>query len=119
MSSTSFGQQTNSSFLTKQDYLQKTKRQKTTAKILLGGGILSFGVGFATIGGKQTHSIDNGIIIIAGTGAMFTSIPFFISASKNKKKAMSMSLKSQLVPQFQGTGFTYTPLPSLNLKIAL
>jgi len=118
LAASTFGQQRNPS-LTKQDYLQKSKRQKTTAKLLLGGGLLSFSVGFLTIGGKGTNSVDNGIMLIAGTAAMVASVPLFIIASKNKKKAMSMSLKNQLVPRFEGTGFVYKPLPSLSLKIGL
>jgi len=47
------------------------------------------------------------------------SIPLFIAASKNKKKAMSMSFKNQMVPQFQGTGFIYKPIPSLSLTIKI
>ena len=120
LSATAFGQQINpSSALTKQDYLQKNKRQKTAAKTLLGGGFLSFGLGFATIGGKQSNSVDNGIMMVAGAAAVVASVPFFISASKNKKKAMNMSLKSQMVPQVQGTGFINRAVPSLHLKISI
>ncbi len=117
---TVIGQQTEiTSLLTRQNYLDKSERQKTTAKILFGGGFLSFGLGFATLGGKSTNSVDNGIMVIAGAAAMVTSVPFFISASKNKKKAMSISLKNQMIPGLQETGFVYTPLPPLHLKIIL
>ena len=58
-------QQVNSSF-TKEDYLQKSKKQKRTALVLLGGGFLSSTTGFLTIGGKQTSSVDNGIMMIGG-----------------------------------------------------
>ena len=117
---TSLAQQTNSSSaLTKQDYLQKSKRQKTTAKILLGGGFVTFISGAATMGGKCSENVGSHILIGAGFTAMIISVPVFISASKNKRKAISMTLKSQLVPQFQETGFIHRAVPSLHLKISI
>ena len=95
LSATSFSQQTNpSQALTRADYLQKSKKQKTTAWILLGGGAGLATAGFI-IGNSSTSFDDNklttgALLIIAGGVAMVGSIPFFISAGSNKRKAEIM-----------------------------
>ena len=98
--------------------LQKSKKQKTAAWLLLGSGaglaiagmsIIShdaskdlsadlttiFTLGFVAPE-KQKHSAAGPILAIAGTGAMLGSIPLFISAGKNKTKA-SLTLKNENV----------------------
>ena len=124
----SFGQQTNETTqLSKQDYLQKSKHQKTAAWLLLGGGTV-----LVTIGGLinahevyDPYSFDRNYsnkgtpLTIAGTLAIAGSIPLFIVAAKNKKKAMSLSLKNETVPQFYKQSIVSLPLPSLNIKIGL
>lgn len=91
---------------------QKSKKQKTAAWLLLGGGIGMGIAGSAIISGdaakdlsadlttifslgyitpeKTKHSAAGPILLIAGTGAVLGSIPFFISAPKNKHKANLM-----------------------------
>lgn len=117
--------------LTKQDYLTKSDNQKKTAKILLIGGSVISGVGFGIVlshldglfdpnqpepnnNGKLADVLGYGGLVIAAA-----SIPLFIASSKNEKKAMSISFKNQMVPQFQGAGLVYRPLPSLNLTIRI
>jgi hypothetical protein len=121
LSVTSFGQQTNPSLsLTKLDYLQKSRNQKTIAYVLAGGGSIAWLAGLGKYM-NQDDNIDGGgeaAMIIGGTAAL-ASIPFFIISSKSKKNAMSVSFKNQLLPRIHETGFTYTPLPSLSLKISL
>jgi len=132
LSVTVFGQQTNlSSTLTRKDYLAKCDNQKKTAKILLVGGAVMSGVGLgitlSNVSGlfdpNQPDPNNNGkladILGYSGLVIAAASIPFFIASSKNKKKAMSMSFKNQIVPQFQGIGYTYRTVPSLRLKISL
>jgi hypothetical protein len=121
----SFSQQKNPvSTLTKQDYLQKSKNQKTTAWVLLGGGVLVGGIGVASaagnvcIGCPEKPKDQSGWVIAGGT-LMVSSIPFFIASAKNKKKAISMSLKNQLVPVLKGDGFANRLVPSLIVKINL
>ena len=131
-----FSQQTETSpVLTKQDYLKKSKKQKTAAFILLGSGI------GMTIGGlainlgqpwdinlswnSQPTSVNsnNGEkgmwLFYLGVGATLTSIPFFISAHKIKKKGMSLSFKNETAPQIYKSGFVNCPIPSITLKISL
>ena len=45
---------------------------------------------------KQKHSASGPILAIAGTGAMLGSIPLFLGASKNKRKA-NLMLKNETV----------------------
>ncbi|MFI5133156.1 MAG: hypothetical protein ACHQEB_02415, partial [Chitinophagales bacterium] len=118
-----FSQLTNSTpVLTKQDYLLKSKQQKSTAKILLIGGITSSLImPFAWI---FTQKNDNGLnvfstIFIVGLIAIPASIPLFIAAHQNKKKAMSLSLKNEKMQQLNKNGPVYKAVPSLSLTIQL
>ena len=113
-SSSIFGQQS------KQDLLKKSKRQKTIAFVLIGGGSIAWLAGLNKYM-NQEDNMDGGgeaAMIIGGTAAL-GSIPLFIISSKNKKKAMSMSFKNQRIPQLYGSNFVYRLVPSLNLKIVL
>ena len=119
MSASSFSQQT---ALTKQDYLKKSKNKKTTAWVMLGGGAGLILVGGLLGNSKESSFSDAGTgIVIAGVGAlsMLGSIPLFIASGKNKRKAMSMSFKNEMVPQLQKSSFVNRLVPSLSLKIGL
>jgi hypothetical protein len=130
---TCFGQpivQKNS--LTKTDYLQKSKKQKKVAWILLAGGAAMTITGVA-IPSKvidyenpldpfdDKYSNDWGALIIPGTIAMLTSIPFFIASSKNKKraKAASVFINMEEVQIIQRTMIRNQSFPALGLKISL
>ncbi len=88
--------------------LQKSKKQKTTAWILLGGG-----AGLATAGyiigrnaskkdafgfwsGSSSEATTGGVLVVAGSGGIVGSIPFFIASGKNKRKA-NLILKDEAV----------------------
>lgn len=114
--------------LTKQDYLKKSKSQKTTAIIIAGvGAAVSFTgilLGIDDVGGildpndrKNTKAAD--VLIYTGLVIMAGSIPFLIASSKNKKKALSVSFNNQMLPQFRSGSFAYRAIPSLNFKISL
>ena len=106
------------------DYLKKSKHQKTTAWFLLGGGAVS-----ATIGGimnahevfdpnswERKFSTKGTPLLIIGDLSMAASIPLFIMASKNKKKALSLSIKNEAYPQIYKRSFVYNNIPSLSIK---
>jgi len=122
----SFGQQNRSTpALSKQDYLSKSKHQKTTAWILLGGGVFSTTLGsvrfnFAGSDGEVDNS-TSAIFLVTGLAAIGTSIPFFIASSKNKLKILEIRclIKMEISPQVCKTGFVYRPLPSLAISIHL
>ncbi len=127
-----FSQQTNPApTLTKQDFLQKRKNQITAGKILAGTGLTMSMIGICIaikdVGdifdpnsvniSKNTRIAD--ILGYTGLGLMAASIPFFIAAKKNKKKAITLSFKNEKVPQLQKRNIVYNNLPSLTLKISL
>ena len=131
ISATSFSQQTTASpTLTKQDYLQKSKKQKTAAWVCLGGGAGLVLIGRAVAPkdynvwydvntpeeDRQYHFFE----ALASTGliSMLVSIPLFIAARRNKKKGMSLSFKNETTSQLSKQNFVYRPVPSLSLKIS-
>lgn len=84
----------------------KQKRNKITAWVLVGSGLLMTmsglvvnsadeAVGAATLGLVDVEEVHKGDwLIYAGGATTLASIPFFISAGKHKKKA-SLSLKGE------------------------
>ena len=121
LATTTFSQQTNPSpALTKQDYLKKSKNQKTAAWILLGGGSVLVVTGVLL---SNNASLDNlgttAGVAIAGGVAVLGSIPLFLASGKNKRKGMSLSFKTEKMQQLNKTGFVYKPVPSLSLTVHL
>ena len=141
---TTFSQQNiPSPTLTKQEYIKKSKSQKTAAWVLLGGGftISTIGaltslpkagkdIGYAILiipnaltGNLQPEPQNNytaqTILLIGGLTSMLSSIPLFIASGKNKTKAMSLSFKNEPSLQLQKSSFVYRYIPSLTLKFQL
>jgi len=105
----------------KEDYLKKSKTQRIIAYSLLGGGIIAWLAG-ASKNMNQNDNIDGGgeTAMVVGGIAVATSIPFFIMASKNKKKAKkatSISLINQRIYFRQSR--SYAAVPSISLKFHL
>lgn len=139
LSATTFCQQSEPSpALTKQDYLTKSKKQKTAAWVLLAGGFALSTTSFLIATPKATEdyvSVFTGlftaqpiqqnnytgetILLVSGTVAMLSSIPLFIASGKNKRKAMSLTFKKETAPQIQNRSFVSRSVPSLSLKINL
>ena len=69
------------------------KKQKKTAWILLGAGVLAAGGGLAIAENSSVFDeSDSGftsgsILFLAGSASILTSIPFFIISGSNKRKA--------------------------------
>ena len=111
------------------DYLQKSKRQKTAAWILLGaGGTLMVTGVIIPRGGliheslfQKTYKNDGIKSTLTSTGivAILGSIPLFIASSKNKRKAANLSFKNETVPGFYKQSIVSQPAPSLTIKICL
>jgi hypothetical protein len=119
----------------KQDYLQKSKKQKTAAWILLGGGTTAGTIGLFMVFKEaakvttpavllpgqpkpdEAKANGGGILMIAGGAAIIGSIPLFTAASKNKKKAFAVSFKN--IQVIQKNSFVYTAAPSVSLTISL
>lgn len=84
----------------KQYYLEKSKRQRTTGWVLAGMGTAMIVVGAITF--NQNFNIDwtsegsgggdiEGWVMVLGVPVALSSIPFFVSASKNKGRAEMMA----------------------------
>jgi hypothetical protein len=75
-------------------YFEKSKRQKTTAWILLGSGIALIGSGIIIAAHQREveHSAV-AVVLVSGPGLVtsFVSIPFFIAGGSSKRKAMNMN----------------------------
>jgi len=134
VSACGFGQQTNSiSALTKQDYLKKSKNKKTRGWVLLGAGATIAILGFSSDIGDGTTAMSNSngyfnpdysesgatVIGVFGLAGMAGSTLFFISARKNKKRSIGLSLKSEPATQLLKNSFVNRSVSSLNLKISL
>jgi len=117
-SATTFSQQTNpTQAFTKQDYLQKSKHQKTTAWILAGGGVI------LEISGAIAYQHGPAGLLLFGAGLLSqaVSIPFFISAgiNKSKSKKASLSLKLEKSPDIQTTVINFRSNPKISLRLNL
>lgn len=119
--------------LTKQDYLLKSKHQKTAAWILLGGGTVLTGIGIGvglneatttyvgilTFNPPKKTSSTGAVLFITGLAAMAGSIPLFIASGRNNRKAMSMSFKNETTPLLMKQSVVYRSIPTFTLKLTL
>lgn len=115
----SFSQTTNPE---KEAYLQKSKEQRNTGWTFLAIGTTMATVGAIGLGSGDFWSSDSdsyGFLFLMGLGVDLASIPFFISAGYNARKAASISINNQkiLIPQQNTISAKYQP--ALTLKINL
>lgn len=117
-----FGQEIPSTEFSKEYYLEKSKKQKTTGWVMLGSGaVLTIVgiIGFSSTWDDSSYSSTDayGIMAVGGPLICLGSIPFFISSGNNAKKAATLSFNNQpiLMPQ-QGL-LVQNSHPSLALKI--
>ena len=105
-------------------FLQKSKKQKTAAWILLGGGTAMAAGGFATFDSSWDSGSDSttdiaGVIGTVGFLTSLASIPYFISAGKNKKTAMSITFNYKPVYLSNDNLAETQSYPTMSLKIKL
>jgi len=116
----------------REDYLAKSRNQKTVGIALVSGGVVTIIAGAVVWMNEFTRnfnlsesdwgvgSIGTGdVMMVVGGTAVLSSIPFLIAAGKNRKNAIHMSAGLQKVPQLQKTGPVYSSVPAVQLKIDL
>lgn len=118
--------------LSKAYYLQKSKTQKTVAWVLAGSGTVMMIAGTII---NTDQNLDNVIgafadeastnenkglwLCYVGGAAAITSVPFFISSHKNKKRAASVALSNQNIYVPFQNNFVVKTQPTLTLKLSL
>ena len=112
------------SAFTKEYYLEKSKKQKKTAWIMLGGGAALAIIGAANFSsswdsGSNSETDVSGFVFLGGMLSALISIPIFISSGVNHNKAVRLGLESQslLLPVDGGQILLMRPALSLRLNI--
>lgn len=118
----SFAQTPSQPGMTKSDYLQKSKHQKKVGWLLLGGGVVSTLLGVGVVIGSSLDATNKenaaaDILGVAGFSAILGSIPFFISAGKNKRKAASLSINTQKIMYLQQKDLSMKVQPAVTFRI--
>ena len=135
LSATSFSQQNNPSQpFTREDYLKKSKNQKTAGWILLGGGAVMSAIGSVVLLNEVADIYVNifdpnpppanndetlgSVLFVGGVLAMAGSIPLFIAAGKNRRKAAaSVSFKMENATNIYQCAVTNTRYPAVAVQI--
>jgi hypothetical protein len=122
MANSIYSQQTEPTVtLTKKDYLQKSKNQKTTAWLFMGSGLGLTILGLTSDNQNSGKTDNTGKIValVSGIAAISVGTTFFITSANNKRKAESMSFRMEKAPLIQQGGFVYRSYPALSFRINL
>jgi len=127
-----YGQSTeNKTALGKEDYLKKSKGQKTLARITVGTGLGVFTVGLVMYFSEYGKGLPGGTgfnektfktgetLMYVGGGILLVSVPFHIAYKRNEKLAASLSINNRRIvcPPLANKAFSF--VPSLCLSIGL
>ena len=113
----SYCQQTQPTTKTSEEYLKLSKSQKTGGFVLLGIGAITLTT--AAVGDFDFDTL--GIVVVVGSVFTLTSIPLFIAASRNKKKAKKASLgfKFERIQKLQTVAVRFHSIPGISLRLNL
>lgn len=101
--------------LTKQDYLRKSKRQKTVGYVCI--GITATCAAIVATRNASEEVLQ--VVVISGLASAITSIPFFIASCKNKRNAVSLSFNIKQSQRLQKNIIANKQIPSLTIKLNL
>lgn len=108
----------------KREYLIKARNRTITAWSLLGVGVILNGVYLIQVQRELSNIFEKEVpdpqtgLLVMGSGAMLAGIPFFISASKQKKYAASVALGSRLFPVTDKYALSIAIQPAVILLIS-
>ncbi len=135
ISTASFSQQiTPAQPLTADDYLEKSKKQKSTGWVLLGGGTALSVIAIIGMKASSNASSDASLNTLGdisawaiagfvGSLAMMGSIPLFIASGRNLSISIAMHttayLKMESIPVIQQNSFVHNSYPALSIKFNL
>ena len=101
--------------ITKENYLKKSKKQKTTAWVFLGTGCLAAVLGAIELNLNYGESTNQAFLLIGGLAMVGASIPLFNASARNKRRGMSMAFKNENTQQFLKASIKNRCIPSLSL----
>ena len=108
---------------TKQYFQEKSKKQRTAGWILLGTGATAIITGIIIEGTHRgtddSQSFAGGTVEVGGVICTLASIPFFISASKNKKRAAALAISTREMAYPYGNSLVLRSQPTISLAIPL
>lgn len=116
---TSFGQSNSPKELTREDYLHKGKVKKIIGYSFLGAGVMLFITGGIIDKVKSPELLAGFGYEVIGVSSALISIPFFISSSKTKRKAMVFTFKTQKIVMLSQSVTLQYIQPNITFKIEL
>jgi len=122
-------QDTTTQILSKEEYLKKSKSQRTVGIILLAGGVglfvgaaSTFNLNLNVFGSSNYTKSDNtasALFAVAGLGAIGGSIACFASSHKNARKAASLTMGSQSILIPRQAALVTKVQPAICLRISI
>lgn len=116
---TSFCQNNTPKNLSAYNYLHKSKVKKTIGYSFLGAGVLLITTGVIIGKVKETELFAGKGDEFLGIISTLVSIPFFLSSTNNKRKAMSVSINAQKTRLFLQNDNVQSSQPTITIKINL
>jgi hypothetical protein len=108
--------------MTKKDYLQKSKKQKTAAWILMGAGLGATILGLTSENDPGDNNSGNSgrtVGIITGVSAISVSTALFIAATNNRNKAQSLGFKMEKGQFIRQGSLVYQSFPAVSFRLKL
>ena len=105
--------------LNSEGYLHKSKVKKTIGCTFLGAGAVLFITGGIIDKVKQPELLAGFTYEFIGISSALVSIPFFISSSKNKRKALVFTLNTRKAVKFRQNVASQFEQPTVTFKIIL
>jgi len=110
------------------DYLQKSNKQKTAGWILFSSGAVLASIGIIVTSTTALGDLIEGdegstggpILMLTGLAGMVGSIPLFLAAGKNRRKAMaSISFKIEKTTLNSSWGSSVNRFPVVAIRVSL